>query len=488
MSGSDWKRWNWLERGVIPLLSALMFAAWLRPIYQALLNWSLVSPSGLHYPLWLIVLIPLAISTLQRALQERGGSRWWTASLALLLIVAALVYLAPEGADFFRQPLNALREVLASLARFQGKLPAALLLLVLNAVLVLRGMTADWTSHDELWGSFVIGVLALGVLMLLRPAITAPLGLGRAMASFLLWGLLALAVIAVTNTLTSQRALGKKAPTVSRHWLVVVGVSVGLVIAVGWALGLLFSPETVAEVMHWFDPLRRFVGRMFSWLLTAIVYLIFLVLEPLINWLASLIAKREMPKIELVKPFAIELEELAQEEAQTGAAIPWGAIAAGLIVLAIIISIILVWRRRQHVHTTGPVDEQREYIGSLDLFLSQLRDLLNISRRQRRALFLEELDGSDPRTRVRLLYRRLLMLGRSIEQPRMPEQTPAAYARRLSRIRPSESADLQTLTQAYHLARYSDEALSAEQMAAAEQATKRIEAAFNPDARNAHAD
>lgn len=481
MSGSDSPRWNWLENGVIPVVSALMFAAWVRPVYQALLNWQVVRPVGLHYPAWLIVLIPLVVSTVETALQERVNSRWLSLAVGLPILVAALIYLTPEGAPFMRQPLQASWQVLLSLGRFQGKLPASLLILVLTAVLIVRGLLVDWMAHDALWRTFLVGIGALGLLMMLAPRVTAPLALGRAMASFLLWGLMSLAIIAVANMLYNQRALGKKAPSVSRHWLVVVSVAVGAVILVGWGLGLLFSPETVADIVRWFDPIRKGIGAILSWLLTALVYVIFLVLEPLINWLASLIAKREMPKIELVKPLYEQLEELEEQQAAAGTTPPWGAIAAGLVVLAIIVVLIVAWRRRQRDRITAGVEEQREYIGSMDLFLSQLRDLLNARRRPARALFADGLDATDPRHRLRLLYRRLLLAGRAIEQPRLPGQTPAAYARRLTRFKPAEGADLHLLTEAYHRVRYADEAPTPETLTRAEQAVSSIEAALKPD-------
>jgi len=212
---------------------------------------------------------------------------------------------------------------------------------------------------------------------------------------------------------------------------------------------------------------------------------IFLVLEPLINWLASLIAKREMPKIELSKPLLEQLEELEEQQLAAGTTPPWGAIAAGLVVLVIIVVLIAAWRRRQRDRITAGVEEQREYIGSMDLFLSQLRDLLNAHRRPGRTLFADSLDANDPRHRLRVLYRRLLLAGRAIDQPRLRGQTPASYARRLARLKPAEDDDLQQLTEAYHLVRYADEVPSPETLAQAEQAVARIEAALKPDTRPA---
>jgi len=480
MSGSESPRWNWLEHGVIPAVSALMFAAWVRPVYQALLNWNSVRPVGLTYPAWLIVLIPWVVATLQVALQERCDTRWLGPAVGLPILLVTLVYLTPEGAGFLQQPARALWHVLLSLGRFGGRLPASLLLLVLTAILIVRGMLVDWMAHADLWRTFVMGIVALGILMLLPASVTAPLALGRAMASFLVWGLMSLAIIAVANMLYNQRALGKKAPSVSRHWLVVVSVAVGGVILVGWGLGLLFSPETVAEIVRWFDPIRKAIGAALSWVLTAIVYVIFLVLEPLINWLASLIAKREMPKIELVKPLFEQLEELEQQQTATGAPPPWGAIAAGLVVVVIIVLLIAAWRQKRRDRITAGVDEQREYIGNLDLFLSQLRDLFNAGRRKGRGLFADTLDQRDPRQRVRLLYRRLLLVGCAIEEPRLRGQTPTTYACRLARLNPEEGGDLQALTAAYHLVRYADEAPTPEALARAEHAIAHIEDALKP--------
>jgi hypothetical protein len=442
------------------------------------LRWTLLRPVGLRYPAWLIVCIPLAVAAITDALQARRGARWWSFGAGATIILAALVYLSPEGARFGQQPFATLGDVILGLARFRSQIPASLVLLVMTALLVLRGMSVDWMSHEELWSAFLFGILALGVLMLLPADVTGSLALGNAMAAFLLWGLLALALLSVASMLNAQRTLGKKAPTLSRYWLLVVSLAVGVVILVGWGLGIFFSPETVAEIMRWLNPIRQAVGRVLSWVVGAFLYLIFLVLEPLINWLRSLIAKREMPKIEIAKQFADQLRELQEEAPAQTASIPWGAIAAVIVGIVVIVALLLAWRRRKRARQGAGIDEQREYIGSVDLILNQLRDLLNIRRHRRTSPFLDALHADDPRHQIRLLYRRLLTAARASEQPRLPGQTPASFARRLARLLPAREDDLRDLTTAYHQARYASEAPLPGVLSQVEQATARIEEAL----------
>ena len=477
MSGSDSKRWNWLEEGLIPLVSAMMLAACLRPLFQLILSWRLVQPADMRYPAWLIVCIPLAATALQNALQKRERGRLWMVGASVAIILVALVYLSPSGDSFWQKPLTTLGETIASVGRFRGHIPAMLLMLIMTAALIVRGLLADWMSHEELWQVFLLGVVILGVLMVLPTSVGDSLALGSAVALFLMWGLLALALLSVGNMLYTQRSLGRKVPMISRYWLIVICVAVGAVVLGGWALGLFFSPETVAEIVAWLDPVRRAVGQLIQWIVIGIVYVLFLVLEPLINWLRNLLAKTEVEAIDLTSPFAKQLEELQEQATETNSSIPWGMIAAIIVVVVILVVLILAWRRRQQMRPKAGVDEQREYIGSLDLFLSQLRDLLN-SHKPRITPFLGTLNAADPRQRIRLLYRRLLTAARSIEQPRLRGQTPAAYARRLARLQPARADDLQVLTEAYHLARYADKAPSGDVVNKAEQATARIEQTF----------
>ena len=60
MLGTAWKRWNWLDEGLIPLAGALMTAAWGYPLFAAFLRDPKTGTLVAGYSFWLCLTILIA--------------------------------------------------------------------------------------------------------------------------------------------------------------------------------------------------------------------------------------------------------------------------------------------------------------------------------------------------------------------------------------------------------------------------------------------
>jgi hypothetical protein len=300
MPGIAWKRWNWLEWGIVPLVSTMMYAAWLGPLFQLLLGLSILQPRGLNYPAWLIMALLLGASTAKGFLAKVSSGRLVGALIGVAAVIAVLIGLSPYRGMSSATSSPWLGRTIRSLAEWQVAVPATFLVVILSALLWAKGLAADWADHDELWRAFASGVLVLGLLILLSGRNGAGYNglLGRAVISFLLTGLLALALLSVLNVLAIQHPYGKHTAGLSRYWLLAVLLALVTILALGWLLGLILAPDAVAQFVRWFDPLRRFVGRVLSFVLTAIVYVLFLALMALYNLVRRLLGHQEVDATE----------------------------------------------------------------------------------------------------------------------------------------------------------------------------------------------
>jgi hypothetical protein len=93
-------------------------------------------------------------------------------------------------------------------------------------------------------------------------------------------------------------------------------------------------------------------------------------------------------------------------------------------------------------------------------------------------LYDEDLNASDPKEAVRLLYRRLLQSARRLGRPRAPGQTPESFGRTLASLAPTEREGVQQVTQRYVAVRYGDRAPTPEQVAETRGAVERVEKAL----------
>jgi len=458
MPGIASKRWIWLERGIVPLVSSLMFSAWLGPLFRFILGLRIVAPRDLLYPGWLIITLLLSASVAKRLLPRTAWGRMIAAVLGVAAISMVLVGLSPYRDASSASSLVWLGRTIRSLAQWQEAIPATFVLLIMSAALWAKGLSIDWSDHDELWRAFASGVLVLGLLMLIsgRGDPERALSLGRAVVFFLLSGLLALALLSVLDVLAIQQPFGKRVAGLNRYWLMALFLALLVIMVVGWLVGQFLAPDAVAQFVRWFDPLRRLIGRVISFVLVSIVYLLFAALTAIYRLLSKWIGRAEMEPPQ----FTGAAEELMRELDEQGQSL--FRISPDLQLALVIVFLVLgalslfwlVWRQKRRKATRDDVLEERESIGSKQLLLDQLSKLLR--RPPHREPFLDLSSVVGPRRAIRLTYQRLLAAAQAAGCPRAPGQTPSTYARVLDRLAPAHRADLHDLTEAYVAARYGE--------------------------------
>ena len=432
MRGRASRRSNWLETGILPVLGALMWATWLAfPIDAFLAFVTDQRASGSAGPAVMAIL--LGATAAARVAQPNRAGRWLAAITGVLAVIGAEWWL------LYRDVFAAwdLRWIGETARLSAGPLAVA----GIAALLWWRGLTADWTSHDELARDFVIGVIVLGGSLLAAPS--TPALIGKSLGLLLLflstaWAALSLAAVVQAR----RRSAAEDRPLkLDRYWLLSVAAIILSLIVFGLVLTALATPEALAAMLGRLRPLGELVLQVMLWVLYVVTYVLFLVLTPLIEYLRSLTGH---PVVTPLVPPA-PLQDLINE-AQTGSTglAPWvELILRGLLIggALLVIGLLFAGALRRFASTDDEdVRESRDLIWSWDLLRAQLAELLARQRGEGRPLFPPL--GGDPKDRVlrvRAAYRRLLALAVQQGHPRQLDQTPASYLPGVLPLWPSSS-------------------------------------------------
>jgi hypothetical protein len=147
----------------------------------------------------------------------------------------------------------------------------------------------------------------------------------------------------------------------------------------------------------------------------------------------------------------------------------WGMVAlvVGLLILLIAIAVVRSRRRAKK-----PGEDERESVWSTPLLLAGLgqawRNLWAWLRAARQEPEAESVGA------MRAIYRDLLRTGAGLGVARRPSETPYEYQPRLSTRLPDGVRDIESLTEAYVRVRYTPEAPSNAEVAAAHEALARV--------------
>ena len=273
MIGSILRRWNWLEEGAIPLVSAAMRAAWLAPLIHLILNNPLVYPQGTRYPFGLALFVILGAWGVQRAVQDMPGARGRVivAGLVVALCVAAYLYRDPAG-----KPLTSVAQWAQEVRSWSEGIPPTVLVVIATTLLWAYGLIGEYTGFDDLWRDFIIGTLVL-VGLLLIPADWMPdmPPMSAAALSFLLWGLLGLAFRSVADALAVERERRGAIPALNRYWLAMISAVVLAILAGAWLLANTIAPQIMAFLLAIAGGILRSLGQLLVYVATALFYLFF---------------------------------------------------------------------------------------------------------------------------------------------------------------------------------------------------------------------
>ena len=476
MFGDVWKQSNWLDAIAIPFTTAMMRVAWVYPFLLILTEPAISGSTGIHIPAWLLFVLSFG-STLLANLASESREGYLVAILtgfSACFAVLLVTFPPSEGLFAWFSWLG------QRLVRWENSLPAPAVLFVATGLLWWRGMATRVMEHTQFTLSFATGGFMMVVLLLLTrilPPVMPGATLVASMLVYLVAGLGTLALAGASQALRRNAYQSGISLQLSRHWLLAVAVVIGGVLVIGWLLGLLVVPESVLAVMAWLKPIWRLLGRIVYYLLYPIIYLLFLLLQPLFDWFQGLFSEEQatvtptpVPQ-ETLEP----LEEMAREIPPAVNYSLRGVIAVAIIALFVFLFIRAL--RKYKPRRRPQIEETRERILTWDLLRDQISSLLRNARRVLPPPLFYPLVGeiTDPRRVIREAYRRLLTLALRRGTPRAERDTPYAYRDKLAEIAPGHEAAIQTITDAYVTARYNEELPTIEQAADATRAIEEIE-------------
>ena len=166
MLGTVWKRWNWLEDGLIPLAATLMYAAWAYPLFALFVQDFSTGTKNPGFTFWLCLGILLGGAVAGRlASQNRMGAVIVVVGGLAAVLVSLLLTVPAGGADLPAWVAGILDRV--EQGREGEVVPVPMLVAICAALLWWRGVRVATAEHNETTGSFVVGVTALGGLLVL---------------------------------------------------------------------------------------------------------------------------------------------------------------------------------------------------------------------------------------------------------------------------------------------------------------------------------
>lgn len=488
-----WLDEDWLSTMVIPLLVIFVRICWLWPWLELVRRW--LSPS-FPAPLLPFLSIPLLFlsgmlitrSALARA-RNLTLARVWVVAGGLIAIVGLLWWQFGREAYAFWD-FQWLWQVALELTHWRDEVPPAFLTMLITAAIWLRAVM-DGTrrqSRDDVWGTFRTGVIALILLILASRLDGAglPLHADRWLVALFAVGLSALAL----SSLELARIYGhwgskqQSQIHLNRYWLGSVALVIVVLLATGLALAALVSPGTVAGALSWVGVLLNWLGTLLAIVLTAIAYVIFFLLTPLIEWLQSLIVQSRLAELMqmLGAPQPVEPppdQPVGEVSPLLVESMRWLGLAG--IVLVIIVVIALALRLMRLGDGEDP-DETRETVFSGALLQEQLASLWRRWRQRlphaKRDPYLP-LEGEQANRReIRILYRALLTQAKELGHPRLRAQTPTEYDATLAKLVPADEGAWDVMTEGYVAARYGLQAPSSEQVEQMRQAWAMLEGAL----------
>lgn len=178
MLGAIWKRWNWLDDGLIPFAGVLMAAAWGYPLFATFLRdpgTGALNP-GFTFWLCLIVLLGGFIAGRLASQNSMGIVIVVIGGLATILIVMLLT--VPSHGESIDVWLISLFRF-AERGRLTGEiLPVPLVIVILVTMLWARGVRLASMQHEGGVGAFTVGVVAIAGLLFVSEMLPADVGIG----------------------------------------------------------------------------------------------------------------------------------------------------------------------------------------------------------------------------------------------------------------------------------------------------------------------
>ncbi len=310
----------------------------------------------------------------------------------------------------------------------------------------------------------VLGFAALGTLSQneARATLTTVM-----LLTFFAVGLLAIALAAAAEEHdTDLRRMGWRG-------LMTLGGAIGLVLVLGLLFAALFGQDAAQSV--------RAILRALLLILLLILSPVLLLLAAIFERIAALINLQELLRTLQQQQIIQQGQQQQNATELLGVFPPWvqDVLQVFFALLPVLVIVLLYLLMRRRARRTPNRDEERESLWSWDGLATDLRDLFAGLRRPRQAeglrAALARLRGSDPASRIRRSYIRLLLAGEAQQHPRLAPQTPQEYTHEAGAAFPAATGPIARLTAAYERARYHPDAATSADADVAERAWGEIE-------------
>ncbi|GAB4564956.1 MAG: hypothetical protein Kow0047_15100 [Anaerolineae bacterium] len=468
----NWKGWNWLEDGLIPVAIAGLRACWLWLWLGAVRRWALPTFGPPLVPMALLAGLPLAglAATRFTLHYERDLSRA-RAIVAAAGIGVLLGTLWWEG--FHDQyPLWDVRWAFAAGQAFVHWTDVAAPLTISGSIVIYlwwRGIVDGGTrlTHESIWSAFATGFVALTTLVIIHGLARQPLPAqtDTIILLFFTFGMVALAISSIELSQGEGPAGQRIRVALSRYWLVNVFIVCAALIGLGLLLGVIIAPESLRilvditnVVLNVIMLVLGFIGIVLAYIFFEIALLLYRALRPVILMIYSLLLALGFPGFDAEQGLEEQAEESARRIMNVPEPIRWLGLLLILGVIGLLFAVAVHRLRRQRAL---PLVEIRESILSSELLQAQLGALwLRWLSRLREWMprpyspFLSLAAESPGRAAIRAVYQALLAAARQAGMPRLRSQTPEAYGHRLIQRLPHAADALDTITHGYVEARY----------------------------------
>jgi hypothetical protein len=481
MFGDIWKRSTWIRTVALPFTVALMRISWMYPYIRIATSPAFSGSQSVRLPAWLFFAFAFG-SALLAHLASEYPEGYLVAILTGFVAGFTVLWIAlpPEGMGLG----GWFSAIIEQSLYWENTLPAPVVLLVATAIIWWRGLATHNMDYTDFVLSFSVGVIMMIVLLLISRALPPAFSSGTLVTAVLVFLISGLATLALSGALQALRQSANETGislNLSRHWLLAVVSVLGAILLLGAVLGLLIAPESVKDALAWLRPLWRLLGQIVYYILYPIIYLLFLLLAPILDWFEG----RYQPRPQETGPSPVPTETLEPVErvpTELPPALDYslrGVVAVAAVAFFVML-FVKVLQQRGKSSARPEVTEDRERIWSWDLMKEQIGSLIDNARRNRpQPLFGPLMGTMDPRRVIREAYRRLIALAIDRGHPRAERDTPYTYQAKLETLVPGREGAIRTLTDAYVAARYDETPPSQTQAEAAQEALEDIEEALS---------
>jgi hypothetical protein len=453
-----WSRLDWVEE--------LLYLCILGTEACVLYPWQRLAFAALDYkplPFWGVLALVWAAYVVSSLLvrSELTADRRQAAIAGVVLLsalVAVRLHVYP-GRPFY--DLSWVADMVESLFDLFDLLPADLGVLLLAMVAWWRGIVASRQEADidQIWYLFRMGVFALLVYLIVS-AFGSPPDVTGLLFGFFFFGLMSVALARILEL------GGIHSSTMgSRQWVsVLVGAILGsLVLAL--LASLIFSRATVRTVLGWLRPLVHLVEMLLWYVVSAIVYLAWPLLELLLDFARSLTPEGVQTFMSPLMSPLFPPQDLAEEAtASSGFASICKGVSVTLMVVGGLFLVSLAIRRLMARRDEENRDE-RESLWSRGDLVNDLRDGLRRALEGLRNLGRRDARGQRSAATIRKMYASVVDLAEEAGYPRELAETPYEHREILYQAFPGGEQAVDAITEAYVRVHYGEVPDTREEMA-----------------------